>query len=101
MIPIAPTWIAAGVAGTLAIGAIGVQQYRINSCRADLAEARTIVAGLSAQIEQQNQAVKTWQDKAVAAQAAAAQEQRVAAERAKGTKIQIARLQGLLALRWA
>lgn len=94
MIP--PTWIAGGAAVVIAAGAIGVQSYRLNSCRADLAEAKTVIATLSAQVEAQNKAVEDWQAKAATAAVTAAQEQRKAQERAKGDRAQIKRLQAIL-----
>jgi len=96
MIPIPTSWLAAGAAGVIAVGGIGVQQLRIKSCQADLAESRSQVTVLSAQIEEQNRAVEAWQAKAATAQARAAQERRKAQERAKGAKAQIARLQAIL-----
>lgn len=94
MIP--PTWIAAGVAGTLALGTIGVQSYRLKSCQADLAESRSQVAALSVQVEEQNRAVEGWQAKAASAAATAAQARRKAQEASKGAKAQIKRLQAIL-----
>jgi predicted RNase H-like nuclease (RuvC/YqgF family) len=96
MIPIPPSWIAAGAASAIAVGGIGVQSYRLNSCKADLAESRSQVTVLAAQIEEQNRAVEDWQAKAATLQATAAQERRKAEERARGTRAQIARLQAIL-----
>ena len=96
MIPIPTSWLAAGAAGVIAVGGIGVQQIRIKSCQADLAESRSQVTVLSAQIEEQNRAVEGWEKKAASAQALAAQERRKAEERARGTRAQISRLQAIL-----
>lgn len=80
----------------LAVGAVGVQSYRVKSCQADLAEIRSQVAILGLQIEEQNKAVEGWQAKAIAAQATAAQERRKAADRAMGAHAEIRRLQAIL-----
>jgi len=96
MIPIPPSWIAAGAAGVIAVGGIGLQSYRLKSCQADLAVSRSQLVVLSAQIEEQNRAVESWQAKAATLHAKAAQERRKAEERAKGTRAQIARLQAIL-----
>ena len=96
MIPIPTSWLAAGAAGVLAIGAVGVQSYRVKSCQANLAEIRSQVAVLGAQIEEQNRAVEGWQAKMASAQATAAQERRKAAERAQGAQAEIRRLQAIL-----
>lgn len=96
MIPVPTSWLVAGGAAVLAAGAVGVQSYRLNSCKADLAESRSQVTVLSAQIEEQNRAVQAWQDYAASAQATAAQELRKAQERSKGAKAEIRRLQAIL-----
>ena len=98
MIPIPTSWLAAGAAGVIAVGAVGVQSYRLKSCQADLAETRSQLAVISAQIEEQNRAVEGWQAKAASAQATAAQERRKAEERSKGSRAQIARLQAILSV---
>jgi predicted RNase H-like nuclease (RuvC/YqgF family) len=96
VIPIPISWLAAGAAGVIAVGAVGVQQIRIKSCQADLAETRSQLAVISAQVEEQNRAVEGWQAKAASAQATAAQERRKAEEAARDTKVKIARLQAIL-----